>query len=83
MTTIMVTAGVIRRGSSLASFRRWPGSGPTAFASTSSPQGGSMSRYVRVRPHPARPLLSLTIVANPAWKRSDQPDNTGSCSAEA
>jgi hypothetical protein len=82
MTTIMVTPGVIRRGSSLAS-RCWPGSGPTAFASTSSPQGGSMSRYVRVRPHPARPLLSLTIVANPAWKRSDQPGNTGSCSAAA
>jgi hypothetical protein len=79
MTTIMVTPGVIRRGSSLASFRRWPGSGPTVFASTSSPQGGSMSRYVR--PHPARPLLSLTIVANPAWKRSDQTGNTGSCSA--
>jgi hypothetical protein len=79
MTTIMVTPGAIRRGSSLASFRCQPGSGPTAFASTSSPQGGSMSRYVR--PHPARLLLSLTIVANPAWKRSDQTGNTGSCSA--
>ena len=78
MTTIMVTPGAIRRGSSFASFRCQPGSGPTAFASTSSPQGGSMSRYVR--PHPARPLLSLTIVANPAWKRSDQTRNTGSCS---
>jgi hypothetical protein len=81
MTTIMVTPGAIRRGSSLASFRCRPGSGPTTFASTSSPQGGSMSRYVH--PHPARPLLSLTIVANPAWKRSDQPGSTGSCSAEA
>ena len=81
MTTIMVTPGAIRCGSSLASFWCWPGSGPTALASTSSPQGGSMSRYVR--PHPARPLLSLTIVANPAWKRSDQPGNTASCSAEA
>lgn len=83
MTTIMVMPGAIRRGSSLATCRCRPGSGPTAFASTSSPQGGSMSRYVRVRPRPASPLLSLTIVANPAWKRSDQPDNTGSCSAEA
>jgi hypothetical protein len=81
MTTIMVMPGAIRRGSSLAAFRCRPGSGPTAFAFTSSPQGGSMSRYVR--PHPASPLLSLTIVANPAWKRSDRPRNTGSCSAEA
>jgi hypothetical protein len=81
MTTIMVMPGAIRRGSSLAALRCRPGSGPTAFASTSSPQGGSMSRYVH--PHPASPLLSLTIVANPAWKRSDRPRNTGSCSAEA
>ncbi len=81
MTTIMVMPGAIRCGSSLAAFRCRPGSGPTAFASTSSPQGGSMSRYVR--PHPASPLLSLTIVANPAWKRLDRPRNTGSCSAEA
>jgi hypothetical protein len=81
MTTIMVMPGAIRCGSSLATFRCRPGSGPAASASTSSPQGGSMSRYVRS--HPARPLLSLTIVANPAWKRSDQPGNTGRCSAEA
>ena len=39
MTTIMVTPGVIRRGSSLASFRCRPGSGPTAFASTKLPTG--------------------------------------------
>jgi len=80
MTTIMVTPGAIRRGLS----RFLPVSArirADGLPSTSSPQGGSMSRYVR--PHPARPLLSLTIVANPAWKRSDQTGNTGSCSAAA
>ena len=80
MTTIMVTPGAIRRGSSLASFRCRPGSGPTAFASTSSPQGGSMSRYAN--PRPVRQLMLLTIVASPAQKRSDQAGSTGCCSAE-
>lgn len=81
MTTIMVTPGAIRPRLVARFLPALARIGPTAFASTSSPQGGSMSRYVR--PHPARSLLSLTIVANPAWKRSDQPGNTGSCGAEA
>jgi len=40
-----------------------------------------MSRYAH--PRPLRQRLPLTIVANPAWKRSDQTGNTGSCSTSA
>jgi len=76
MTTIEWTPGVIRRGSSRASCRLRPGSGPPTYMSTCSPQGGSMSRYAHLRP--VRQFLPLTIVANPAWKRSDRSGKTGS-----
>jgi hypothetical protein len=40
-----------------------------------------MSRYAR--PRPVKQPLSLTIVASPAWKRSDQAGDTGSRGADA
>jgi hypothetical protein len=79
MTTIEVMPDVIRPARR-ASCRPWPPSGPIP-ASTRSPQGGSMSRCAHLRP--VRQFLPLTIVANPAWKRSDQAVDTGSPSADA